>query len=350
MSPIYFDNFTTTEVTSKVEVSYAKWLSRLKTAYNAPYEKDLALFKEINQAIASLYELVGAESKDQFYFSSREQDALRHLFLELVLPHMFETGRNHILTLDPLSKAVPGCVEFILEVNEHGQVTPELLEKAITPRTSIVILPWVNRITGIIQPIWELGEICRKKEVLFLVKGSEIFAKLFFRFQDLSIDILTFEGDKFHAPKGSGGFFVKGSSAALRYLKKETIPYDAVAALISMGVAARETLDYMDGMCTEIARLRANFEDRLQKEIPDVVIFGKKGSRVPSTVAFAIPGIHPDLLLFHLAERGIFAARDEQAVSCTFSSQTTNEEVEKAAEQIIEIAKELKKLRMVKNG
>ncbi len=346
MTNIYLDNFTTTEMTSKVEIAYAKWIAKAKAAYNAPYEKDLSLFREMNLAIGALYELVGAESKDRFYFASREEEAMRHIFLSVLLPHMFETGKNHILTIDPLGYSVPGCIENVVEVNEHGQLMPEALEKAITPRTSILILPWVNKITGVTQPVWELGEICRKKEVLFLVQGSEIFAKLFFRFRDLSIDILTFEGDKFHAPKGSGGFFIKEDSKAKRYLKEEKIPYDAAPSLIAMGVAAREVMDYMDGMCIEVARLRANFEDRLKKEIEGLTIFGKKVTRVPTTVAFSIEGVHPELLLFHLAERGVFATRDEKAVSCTFSSQTTMEEVDKAADQIIAISKELGKLWM----
>lgn len=365
---IFFDNFTMTTPSSRVRESQIKLLKEYRFPYNAPYAFHDSIVQEVEGAVSSIYELVGAEGGDIFHFTPSDNEAARRVFSDALIPHMYETGKNLIMMLETADLALTasaerlrgiGCQIQTLPVNENGQLTVEILEANLSPRSSLLAISWVEPLTGVIQPIWEIAEFCKKHDILLYVQGSEIFAKLFFNFRDIDVDFLSFQGDRFHGPKASGGLFVKKNSKAARYLKKESIHPSYVPALIGLGIAAAEVMDYMDTMCTEVARLRMQFEEGLKKAIQEVVFFCQDASRVPNTTTFGIPGIHAEYLLFHMADKGIqatFGGNERQklsyilqanqvdpilakcAISCTLSSQTTIEEVQKAVEILADIA------------
>lgn len=363
---IYLDNARATRLSKAAEaalmrVSKENWLD-----IQAPYSSDLKILAEMKETYQTLYDLVGAKEEDLFYFTSGEAEAASIVLHGVLIDHISKTGKNHLITLTTENASLlqniedlekMGCEVNYLSVNESGQVTPEMIEKALNPRTSIVVLSWVNALTGVIQPIWEIAKICKQRGVLLYVQASEIFAKLFFRFQDIDIDFLSFAGDKFHGPKASGGLFVKKGiklSHGVRGKEKYNLP-----SFIAMGIAFQELLGCMDTMGTEIARLTAHFEDLLKEKIPTIEFFGCKVPRVPSTTCFAIPAVHADLLSFHLKQRGIFVSTGggehqklerhlsamgvspllaKGAISATLSLYTTQQEIETAAEAIFEIA------------
>jgi len=359
---IYLDNCETTKMSSKVEET-------LHLLMKEQWKGKEAF--DIEKSMTSLYELVGAEREDQFVFTSSEREAARLVCFSVLCDHITKTGKNHLLTscidnasllqtMNQLEKV--GCETHYIPLNEEGIITPEAVEEAINPRTSMLALSWVNGLTGVIQPIWEIAKVCKKYGVLVYVQASEIFAKLAFRFSDLDIDFLSFTSEKFHGPKGAGGLFVK-KEIDFPSLQCEN-QITNLPGFIAMGVAAKEVLNYMDGMGTEVARLRAEFEDQLVLKIPEIVFFGQNASRVPNTTCFTIPGIHSDVLLFYLKEKEVYASSGggerqrlesilasmgvkpllaKGAISCSLSMFTTESEIEKAVEGITFVANELKK-------
>lgn len=365
---IFLDNFAMTKPSSRVRETEERLLKQYNTPYNAPYASADPILKEVQESLSAIYELVGAEKEDIFHFVSSEEEAARRVFGDALIPHMYESGKNLIMILETagasLSKASErlkaiGCEEQILPVNENGQLTVEILEKNLSPRSGILAISWVEPLTGVIQPVWEIADFCKKNGILLYVEASEIFAKLFFNFRDIDIDFLSFQGDRFHGPKGSGGLFVKKRSKAAFFLKKEPIHPTHIPALVALGVAAIEVMDYMDTMCTEVARLRMQLEEGLKKEIPGIEFFCNQASRVPNVSAFAIRGIHAEYLLFHMTNQGVAATFGgglrqklsyileanevdpylaKCAISIALSSQTTVEEVEKTIKIIAKIA------------
>ena len=374
---IYLDNYTLAEPTSRVKAAYEKGKQEARWDITASYQSNQVLFDALEKSVDYLYELVGAESQDRFFFGQSEAQLSSDVMFSLLLDEMYHTGRNHLIapktekasilrTMERLQDI--GCSFTLLDVDENGQITKEAVEKHVTKRTALVAFSWVDGLLGTIRPVWEIADFCQSQGIRTYVQASEIFAKLFFRFRDLPIDYLSFSGEVFHAPKGCAGLFVKkgrkypGISYPLG-ARNASFEGGDPALLIAMGEAAGENLDMMDTMTMEVAHHRARFEDLLKHEIEDIVFFAKGASRVPNTSCFAVPGVHADLLLFHMMHQGVYAtlgggqrqklehvltaggvnkALAKCAISTTLSFQTSEDEIIDAAKRIGAIVNSLK--------
>ena len=376
---IYLDNFTLAHTTSRVEKALQAGRIESKYDITAPYQDNAKLHGALEKSFEYLYELVGADPGDRFFFGSSEAQLSAEILVSILIDEMHQTGKNHLIapatekasilrTMERLKDI--GCTVTLLDVDENGQVTVDELAKHVTPRTALFATSWVDGLLGTIRPIWELTEFCKEKGIATYVQASEIFAKLFFRFRDLPIDYLSFSGELFHAPKGTAGLFVR------KGLKAPVISYPLgsrlasfeggdPALLVAMGEAACEVLDLMDSMCMEIAHLRAKFETELEKGIEGIRFFGKGSQRVPNVSCFAIEGIHAELLLYHLANDCVYAtfgggqrqklehvltaggvekSLAKCALSVALSFQTSEDEIDEAVRKIIAVALKLKKM------
>src|SRR5690606_9625349 len=119
------------------------------------------------------------------------KEAKRWLLFSMYAEFVRETGRNHFLLpsldIDPaLSQEMEklGCMVKKLPMNECGQLTGELLEETLKPRSSLVSISFAHPLTGVIQPVVELAKICEEKQVRLHVDASAVIGKVFFRFED----------------------------------------------------------------------------------------------------------------------------------------------------------------------
>jgi cysteine desulfurase len=303
---IYLDNHRATRPSSKVLEKMNKdlWMS-----LSAPYFNHPEVIQEIKRGLGNIYDLTGAPKDRRFLLTSGEENAAEIVFAKFFREVVYTSGKNFILAPvtenAPIRKAIEemeqiGCVGRYLPVNAAGQLTVEILEKHYTPKAGILALSWANPLTGVIQPVEELSEYCKKKGILVYVQGSEMFAKLFMRLEDLKIDYFSFASDLIHGPSGVGGLFINEKIGKFDLTSITHLP-----GLIGMGVAAGEVLDFMDGMNTETAYLRSFLEEGLSKLIGDIQFFGKEERRLPNTSCFAIPGIHGEYLTFLLSQKGV---------------------------------------------
>ena len=355
---IYLDNHRATRPSSKVveKISKELWL-----APNAPYYNDPWVVQELEKGLGNIYDLTGAGKDAKFVVTSGEEDAARRVFSKAFQDVVYKEGKNFflapILENASIRKAIEsyeevGCVGKYLPVNENGELTVEILEKHYTPKAGILALSWANPLTGVIQPIEEIGEFCKKRGILLYVQGSEMFAKLFMRLEELPIDFFSFSADLFHGPKGIGGLFLKEKMAKFELASIANLP-----GLIGMGIAAGEVLDFMDGMNTETAYQRSIFEDGLAKLIGGIQFFGRESRRLPNTSCFALPGIHAEHLTFLLSQKNVFVTYGggraqkleyqllemgvdpilaKSAISVALSMDTSESEIKRAIEIISE--------------
>lgn len=377
MAEIYLDNFTMAMPTSRVKEAFERGQKEAVYDITAPYQKSGPLTLALETSIDALYELVGADPADRFFFGQSEAELSSQIFFSLLVDEMYQTGKNHLIAprsekasilrmLDRLKEI--GCTFSLIDVDKDGQVTLEAVKKQITPRTALIALSWVDGLIGTIRPIWEITEYCKDQGIATYVQASEIFAKLFFRFKDLPIDYLSFSGELFHAPKGCAGLFVKKGRKppVISYpLGARLAIFEGAhpAGLVAMGEAACEVLDLIDSMSMETAHLRAKFENQLERRVEGVHFFAKGANRVPNVSCFAIKGIHAELLLFHLTHEGILATFGggqrqklehvliaggveeelaKSAISIALSYQTSEEEIDEALEKIVKICEKLK--------
>lgn len=361
MEPIYLDNGTIARPSSHLISQMQPFLKRHWQAITAPYLKGKEPFVSIERSLGDIRAFVGAHPKDPFQFASSGSAAIAAVYQSAYQDHIAQNGKNHILTspheeapIHLLGKQYEklGVYQKTIPLNDLGQVTRDALEKALTPKTGLVSLSWANSLTGVIHPIWELAELCREKEVLFHVDASQVLGKLYFKFEELPIDYLTFDGGALHAPKGSGGLFAYRGIDFSPSIPEGMEGADLnTPALIGLGIAVQEMSEAFDHLSLETPRLRDKLEEGIRLAIPEVEVLFAEAERLPNVSALRFPGVHHELLAFHLREEGVFASfgggqkqkleyltGDRTALSFSLSRDTTEEEINRAIAIIVDAA------------
>ncbi len=338
----------------------------------ASHQMGQELFSPLNLATETILETLGAKPEDRFYFFSSHAEAMSHLFFSHYFEHVRHTGKNHILTtameevtMLTLLKQFEelGCVGKLLPVNAQGQLTRNVLEEALKPRTSLLSLSWANALTGVIQPIADLAEACQKKDVRLHVDASAVIGRLYFRFEDLPIDILTFDGSLIHAPKGTAGMLVKENIRLTRPISE--LGGICVGGVVALAAALEEGGHRFDHVCLETARLRDKFERGIEKGCAEATVLFQKADRLPNCTAIVFPGAISEALLFFLHRKGVYATHgggvnqqlaqileacgiEERLAQCalsfSLSYETTEEDIEYAVRALVESVSQLQTL------
>ncbi|WP_194847686.1 aminotransferase class V-fold PLP-dependent enzyme [Candidatus Neptunochlamydia vexilliferae] len=373
--PIYLDNGTLARPSDYLFNQMTPFSKRHWHAVTAPYLQGKEPFTSINRSLDTLRTFLGAGKRDLLHFCPSGGHAISEVYHSAYADHIAQNGKNHILTTDLEEAPIHllgeqfeklGLFQKKIPLNEKGQVTRENLEKALSPKTGLVSLSWANALTGVIHPIWELAELCKEKGILFHIDASAILGKLYFKFEELPIDYLTFEGTMIHGPKGSGTLLVKRGVDFTLSVPEGMEGTDLnVAALVGLGIATQELDASFDHLCMETARLRDHLEEGIVRAIPEATVHFKEAERLPNTTVISFPGVTSELLTFHLKERGVFASfgggrhqklehllaacgiEGKSALSFTLSRDTTEEEINRAIGHIVDAAQ---KCRTFSNG
>jgi cysteine desulfurase len=263
------------------------------------------------------------------------------------------------------------CLGKMAPVNPQGQVTAHAIAETLTPRTALVSLSWANGLTGVINPIEEIAALCNDRGVRLHLDATHTLGKLFFQSGDIPGHFISFNGDNLHAPKGTGGLFIKGDLKCSPFIVGgvEQAGHRAgsfnIAGLAALGEAAREALDARDLVCTEVARLRSHFEAGVLEAVPDSMVFFQDVERVPNSKAIAFPGISNEALLYTLNRGGVYGSIGggsyqqiglllmasgieecvaHSSVSFSLSRETTEEQIDQAIDIIAEAVQRLRKV------
>lgn len=367
MEPIYLDNGTIARPSEYLFSQMQPFIKRHWHSLAAPYLQGKEPFTSIQRTQNDLRAFVGARTGDHFQFTSSGAAATQEVYQSFFIDQVSDHGKNHLLTtsleevpMQLLGKRLEkmGIHSKNIPLNNNGQVTREALESVLTPKTGLLSLSWANALTGVIHPIWELAELCRERGVLVHVDASAILGKLYFKFCELPLDYLTFEGTSLHGPKGSGGLFVrKGVEYSTGYPEEVEGASLNLASFIGLGIAIQELSESFDHLCMETARLRNHLESEITRIIPDARILFADAERLPNTTAIVFPDVMSELLAFHLRERGVFVSYgggrqqkltalltscgvDPHEASCalsfSLSRTTTEEEINSALGHIID--------------
>lgn len=346
----------------------------------SPHQMGQELFPAIDESYKAIYKLLGAKDEDTVVFTSSGAEAVNQAILSAYFDITKSTGRNQLITSSideaPAIMSVGrleklGCVGQMAEANEKGQITAEKLAESITPRTALVSLSWANGLTGVINPIAEISDLCKERGIRLHLEASHVLGKLYYEMEDVGADLISFNGDNLHAPKGTGALYIRSEVACSPFivggleqggLRAGTVN---VPALVGLGAACTEMGEARDYMCTEIARLRDQFERGIVEGYPEAQVFFRDSSRVPNISAIAFPGIPNELMLFHLNRKGVCASIGggsfqqiglvlmaskipervaHSSLSFSLSRETNEDEIEAAISIITDTAKRLRKL------
>lgn len=369
MEEIYLDNHSASRPSASIVEQMASFLKGYWASSSSPHRLGQECHLPLATLLAKIYDLVGAAENDAFYFNSSSAEAIAEVFISVYLTHVKETGRTHfvatdleeapcLLSLKRMEKF--GCSAKTLPVNGFGQLTKEVLEEGLRPRSALLSLSWANGLTGVIHPLEDLAEVCKRKEVLLHVDASTILGKHFFRFQDLQVDFLTFEGSLLHAPRGCAGTFVK-SGIDFNPLAQGNAS-QPIATLLALAEGLDLSMQNFDHVCTETARLRDRFEHQIKQALPEVFIPFAEAERLSNTSVICFTGVVNEALLYLLNQKGVYASmgggqfqklshilglckveksRALGGLSFSLSYETTEEQVDKASEIIVESYKKL---------
>ena len=238
-------------------------------------------------------------------------------------------GKNHIIspafehhavlhTLEALEKE--GFTVTLLDVHEDGMVSAQQVEEAITPETCLVTIMYANNEIGTVQPISEIGEVCRRHGVLFHTDAVQAVGHLPVNVVEQNIDLLSLSAHKFHGPKGIGGLYARkgvpifplihgGAQERNRRGGTENIP-----AIVGMAAALDEACDHLDEDMGRLTALRERLIAGLSK-IPHSILNGHREHRLPGTVNFCFEGIEGESLLLLLDDKGVYASSGSACTS-----------------------------------
>ena len=281
----------------------------------------------LEKAREEIAAVINAEPRE-IYFTSGGSEADNQAIRSAALAGK-RKGKNHIIstafehhavlhTLDQLK--TEGFEVTLLDVHTDGVVRPEEVEAAIRQETCLVTVMTANNEIGTIQPIREIGEICRARQVPFHTDAVQAVGPLSIDVKAENIDYLSTSAHKFHGPKGVGFLYARKGMPLLPLInggaqeKGKRAGTENLPGIVGMAAALKESVSERD---TEAARLTA-LRDRLiagLSEIPHSALNGDAVKRLPGNVSFCFEGIEGESLLLLLDEKGISASSGSACTS-----------------------------------
>ncbi|MCR5356664.1 MAG: cysteine desulfurase [Lachnospiraceae bacterium] len=324
---IYADNAATTKMS---ETAVKTMVSVINDDYGNPsslYGFGQRAKEVLESARDDIAGIIGADPRE-IIFTSGGSEADNQAILSAAQLGK-KNGKMHIVssafehhavlhTLDKLKKE--GFDITLVDVHENGLVIPTEIEKAIRKDTCLVTIMFANNEIGTIQPIREIGRICRDKKVLFHTDAVQAIGHIPVNVNDDNIDLLSASAHKFHGPKGVGFLYAKkgiklssliAGGAQERGLRAGT---ENVPGIAAMAAALKEAAPRINETAAYLAKKR----DRLiagLKEIPHCAVNGDEKNRLPSNVNFCFEGIEGESLLLLLDDKGIQASSGSACTS-----------------------------------
>lgn len=235
--------------------------------------------------------------------------------------HIISTAFEHhavLHTLQALEKQ--GFEVTLLDVHGDGLVTARQVSDAIRPDTCLVTIMYANNEIGTIQPIAEIGAVCREQGVLFHTDAVQAAGHLHIHLQEQNIDMLSISAHKFHGPKGVGVLCARKGIALQNVIygggqeRGKRAGTENIPAIMGMAAALEEACVHLDENAAKVSELR----DRLimgLSQIPHSVLNGDAANRLPGNVNFCFEGIEGESLLLLLDDKGIAASSGSACTS-----------------------------------
>ena len=314
--PIYMDYSSTTPVDPRVA---DKMIPYLREQFGNPASRShmygWSAEKAVEEARAQVAALVNADPREIIWTSGATEG--NNLALKGAA-HFYQTKGKHIITVKTEHKAVLDTVRELerqgfeatyLQPQDNGLITIEQLAAAIRPDTILVSVMWVNNEIGVIQPIDEIGELCRSKGIIFHSDAAQATGKTPIDLEKTKVDLVTFTAHKSYGPKGVGALYVRRKPRVRleaqmhgggheRGLRSGTL---ATHQIVGMGEAFRLAKEEMD---TEIVRIRA-LRDRLAKgliEMEEVYVNGEMDHRVPHNLNVSFNYVEGESLIMAIKD------------------------------------------------
>ena len=324
---IYADNAATTRMSRTAIDAMIPYMDKVYGNPSSLYSIGQEAKEALDQARGQVAAVINADPKEILFTSGGSEADNQALRSAAAIGE--RKGKKHIIssafehhailhTLNRLEKE--GFEVTLLPVHEDGLIIPEELEAAIREDTCLVTIMTANNEIGTIQPVKEIGAICKKHGVIFHTDAVQAVGQLPIDVKEMQIDMLSASAHKFHGPKGVGFLYARKGIALTNLIeggaqeKGKRAGTENVPGIMSMAAALKEAADHMEENTEHQKALR----DRLIRgllEIPHSALNGDAQKRLPGNANFCFEGIEGESLLLLLDDKGISASSGSACTS-----------------------------------
>ena len=380
--PIFLDYHSTTPVDPEVLKEMLPYFTEVfGNAASRNHEFGWTAEAAVENARTQIASLLGATEKELIFTSGATES--NNLALTGVA-EMYKEKGNHIITTSIEHKAVLDTCHYLQSkgfeityapVDQYGQVNPEDIRKLITPKTILVSIMFANNEIGTINPIAEIGKICKEKGVLFHTDAVQAVGKVSIDVQKMGIDLLSLSAHKIYGPKGVGALYVRRKNPRVRVsplihggghergMRSGTLN---VTGIVGFGKAAELAKRLMPEETERLRKLRDRLWDGIRNGLDEVYLNGHPTERLCNNLNVSFAYIEGESLMMGMKElavssgsactsaslepsyvlKSIGVGDDLAHTSIRFSVGrfTTDEEVDYAIDKVIRTAKRLRDL------
>ena len=324
---VYADNAATTQMSENVLKAMMPLLTDIYGNPSSLHSIGQVAKEYLENARETVADCIGADPKE-IYFTSGGSEADNQAIRSAAYIGA-RKGKKHIIsskfehhavlhTLDALKKE--GFTVTLLDLYSNGVVKPEDVENAITDETCLVTIMTANNEIGTIQPIAEIGKICKEKGVLFHTDAVQAVGHIPVNVKDMNVDMLSVSAHKFHGPKGVGFLYARKGILLTNIIyggaqeRSKRAGTENMASIVGMATAIKEATDHLEENAAKVTAMRNRLIDGL-KGIERSRINGDLEHHLPGTLNMCFEGIEGESLLLLLDAKGICASSGSACTS-----------------------------------
>ncbi|MGN0531906.1 MAG: cysteine desulfurase NifS [Eubacterium sp.] len=328
MNTIYVDNAATTRLS---DTALKAMMPLMQDIYGNPsslHHVGQAAKEQLETARQIVADCINAPKSNEIYFTAGGSEADNQAILTAAY-NGAKKGKKHIIsskfehhavlhTLDKLAKE--GFEIELLDVYSNGIVRVDDVKSAIRPDTALVTIMFANNEVGTIQPIKEIGAVCREAGVIFHTDAVQAVGHIPVDVQSMNIDMLSISAHKFHGPKGVGALYCKKGISLQNLInggaqeRNKRAGTENTYAIAGFAAAIREAVDNLDKNAKYVSALRDKLINGM-KDIDRCHLNGDLNKRLPGTVNFSFEGIEGESLILLLDQEGICSSSGSACTS-----------------------------------
>ncbi|MBQ4154822.1 MAG: cysteine desulfurase NifS [Clostridia bacterium] len=325
---IYADNAATTAVSNKVLEQMMPYFSEQYGNASSLYSFGQKAKAGVNKAREQIASAIGAENSNEIYFTGGGSES-DNWAIKGVAHSMAKKGKNHIISTAFEHHAVLHCLDklkkegfeiTLLDVHSDGLVRVDELEAAIREDTALVTVMYANNEIGTVQPIKEIGEVCKKHRVIFHTDAVQAVGNIPIDVKDAAIDLLSMSSHKFHGPKGVGALYIRKGIVIPNLIdggaqeRGRRAGTENTAGIVGMGAAIEIAVATMEERAKRLSEIRDYIIDNALK-IERSRVNGDRKHRLPGNVSLCFEGIEGESLLLMLDAKGVCASSGSACTS-----------------------------------
>lgn len=324
---IYADNAATTRVSDHALKAMMPYFQEQYGNPSSLYELGQKAQEALDDARGRIARLLNCQAREIIFTGGGSEANNQAILTAAKLgakqgkKHIISTAFEHHAVLHPLEALKEEGFDItLLDVHEHGLVTAEEVAQAIRSDTCLVTIMFANNEIGTIQPIKEIGKVCKEKGVLFHTDAVQAVGHEPIDVQDMNIDMLSLSAHKFHGPKGVGALYVKRGIVIAPLIrggaqeKNKRAGTENVPLIMGMAAAMEDACENMEENSVKIRQMRDYLIDEIS-QIPHSVLNGDRQQRLSGNVNFCFEGIEGEGLLLLLDDKGVCASSGSACTS-----------------------------------